>query len=231
MNIIKIKDIEELMYQSFKKAITDFAKTDNNKEVYAIVFDCNIPYFDVCLRYANESDYEKRLSDYDEYAYMYKPYGKKGLFGYKYNSVGDFGWIDWKEERAIKYFHDSGYCQSAEAVYYGNTDRPVDTFEYKGEILRGDVKTELMHCYNGGFCKDGEFFIGLASKLMQIFEEIIVNCILRLKNDELGLDKTEDFIMFMCDHDISNEDFAKYVSRTVGKDLFEQLTDYSDLDQ
>ena len=43
MNIIKIEDVAERMYQSFKKALADFAKTEDNKEVYAVVFDCNIP--------------------------------------------------------------------------------------------------------------------------------------------------------------------------------------------
>ncbi len=231
MNIIKIEEIEELMYQSFKKAIINFTKTENNKNIYAIVFDCDVSNFCVCIRYANESNYEKRLIDYDKYAYMYKPYGKKGLCGYKYNAVGDFSRIDWEADRAVKYFFECGYCQSTDAVYYENAERPTDTFEYKEAILRGDVKTELLHCCNGKFQKDGSFYIGLASELSGIFEELIVNSILRLKDDDLGLDKTDDFIMFMSDHDINNTTFAEYVSRTVDKDLFDQLTDYSDLEK
>ena len=65
MSIIKIEEIEELMYQSFKKAIIDFSKTENNKDVYAVVFDCDLSNFSVCIRYANENDYEKRLINYD----------------------------------------------------------------------------------------------------------------------------------------------------------------------
>lgn len=231
MNIIKIEEIEELMYESFKKAIISFTNTGNNKDVYAIVFDCDISNFCVCIRYANEDDYKKRLIDYDKYAYMYKPYGKKGLWGYKYNSVGDFNRIEWEADATVNYFFKSGYCQSVDAVYYENADRPADTFEYKGMILKGDVKTELLHCCNGKFQKDGEFFIGLASELSGIFEDIIINCILRFKDDELGLDKTDDFIMFMSDHDISDTTFAEYVSRTVDKNIFDQLTDYSNLEE
>ena len=108
MNIIKIEDVAERMYQSFKKALADFAKTEDNKEVYAVVFDCNIPYFDVCLRYANARDYEKRSADYDKYADLYKPYGRKGLFGFKYNAVGDFKRIDFAEDSVVKYFRSSG---------------------------------------------------------------------------------------------------------------------------
>ena len=230
MDIIKIEDVEEALYQCFRKALTGFAKTENNKDVYAIAFDCMVSAPDVSIRYANESDYEKSLADYDKYARYYEPYGLKGLFGYKY-SVGDFNWIDWEKEGLVKLFLSSGYCQSSETVYFGDADRPVDTFEYKGEILRGDVKTELIHFdySDGKRHNDGEFYIGLAPEMRDIFEEIIVNCIQRLKNDDLGLDKTEDFIMFMCDHDISNETFAQYVSRTVDKELFERLTDYPDL--
>ena len=228
MNIIKIEDVAERMYQSFKKTLADFAKTEDNKEVYAVVFDCNIPYFDVCLRYANARDYQKRSADYDKYADLYKPYGKKGLFGFKYNAVGDFKRIDFAEDSAVKYFRSSGCCQSAEAVYYDDADRPADTFSYRGEMLRGDVETELMHYDDGAFQKDGAFFLGLAPKLMELFEEMVVSCILRLKEDELGLDQTDDFIMFMCGHDESNADFAAHVSRTVEKDLFEQLTDDSE---
>ncbi|MDE7363386.1 MAG: hypothetical protein K2N27_00645 [Ruminococcus sp.] len=230
VNIIKIEDIEELMYQSFKKEIANFAKSKNNKNIYAFVFDCDLGNFNLCLRYANERDYKNRLADYDKYAYMCQPYGKKGLFGYKY-SVGDFGRIDWKVEGEIMHFFNSGYCQVVDAVYYGNAIRPADTFEYNGEFLKGDTQTELLHCYDGAFYKDGVFFVGLGDKLMNILEEIIVNCILRLKNDDLGLDQTDDFIMFMCDHDISNATLAEYVKRTVDKDIFEQLTDYSSLEE
>ena len=231
MSIIKIEEIEELMYQSFKKAIIDFSKTENNKDVYAVVFDCDLSNFSVCIRYANENDYEKRLINYDKYAYMYKPYGKKGLLGYKYNSVGDFNRIEWEADSAIKHFFNSCRCQSTDAVYYENADRPADTFEYKGAILRGDVQTELLHCCNGEFQKDGEFYIGLASELSDVFEELIINCILRLKDDYLGLDKTDNFIVFMSDHDISNATFSEYVSRTVDKNIFDQLTDYSNFEQ
>ncbi len=57
MNIIKIEDVEELMYQSFKKAITNFAKSENNKNVYAVVLDCGVGYFNFCVIYGYERDY------------------------------------------------------------------------------------------------------------------------------------------------------------------------------
>lgn len=223
MEIVDLNDVEEQLYQTFKKTLTEFAKTEANKDVYAIVFDCEVADQYVYLRYASESDYEKLLANYERYAHMYEPYGLKGLFGYKYNSIGDFNYIECDAANDIldqfRDRYDRVQRYEFDIFEDENAERPDVAFEYKGKTLKCDTPVkELLECENR-----------LSEKLFSLFEDIIVNCIERLKADDLGLDKTADFIMFMCDHDESNEDFAEGVSRTVDKKLFERLTDYSDL--
>ena len=142
MDIIRIEDVEEALYQCFRKALTEFAKTEANKDVYAIVFDCEVADQYVYLRYASESDYEILLADYEKYARYYEPYGLNGLLGYKYNQVGDFHYIEYTDcdandileqfrdwyDRVQRYEHHDIYEDE-------NAERPDVAFEYKGKTL------------------------------------------------------------------------------------------------
>lgn len=130
---------------------------------------------------------------------MYKPYGKYGLHGMKY-SVGDFGFIDWKMSEEIEYFLDSCYYYST-GDYFGKGE-PMKSLEINGQELKeSDLKKNIK----------------------EIWENLILTCIKRLKCNDVRIDTTEDFIIFMRDHDISNEELEIYVRKTTDDKLFKKL--------
>lgn len=202
---MNIKKIEEELYASVKKSLMDFAKTDNNKAVYAVVLDCCSDNGQICIRYGNKQHFQENLKDFERYAYLYQPYGKYGLHGMKY-SVGDFGFIDFEESEEVKHFLDSYYYYRV-GDYWGE-EKPVEVLEVNGHKLKGD---------------------DLKEHIKEIWENLILDCIKQLQKNDIGLDITEDFIIFMCDHDISNEEFEQYVKKTVDAALFDKLLAESNL--
>ncbi len=59
----------------------------------------------------------------------------------------------------------------------------------------------------------------------EIFWDMIVDTILRLKDEmkEIGIDITENFIMFCCDHDQSDEERDRMIRWTVEEELMKKL--------
>ena len=114
--------IKESFYNNFKEAIINFSKSDDNKDVYAIVFDCDNDNGQVCIRYANEKFFEALKKDYEKYKNMFDKYVKYSLVAYKY-FTGNFKYIDFEEKDEMKHFDDTYYYYITEDKYYGD-DKP-----------------------------------------------------------------------------------------------------------
>ena len=76
--------------------------------------------------------------------------------------------------------------------YYGE-DKPINVIEISGQTLEGD---------------------NLRTEIENIFIRMIIDTISEIK-DMLGIiNYDDDYLVFMCDHDISNDDFEKWVRKT-----------------
>lgn len=185
--VLNIQELYESFYDSIEEALDQFAPTQENTDVYALVFDCDSEGGQLCLRYSNIAHFDEMLKTYEHYEYMYAPYGKYGLRGYKY-AVGDFPFIDFEYPLLVKHFLDSYY-------YY-------DTGDYGGE---------------------GQPIPGLENTYREIWKGMILSCIRRLKEKYPKLHTTDDFIIYMCDHDQSDEDTEEWIKWTVEPRLFDRL--------
>lgn len=164
-----------------------------------LAFDCDSEVGQLCLRYGNQKLFQEDIKNFDDYADMYQPYGKYGLHGAKY-TVGNFGFIEWENSGDVEHFLDSYYYYRT-GDYFGEGE-PMEVLTVNGKELKGKQ---------------------LAENIKEIWENMILDCINRLKREKLGLDTTEDFIIFMCDHDISAEEFEVSIKKTVDKQLFKKL--------
>lgn len=189
------QELNNQFYQVIEAAVKKFINTDENKDVYALVFDCEEDTGDVFLRYANERMFQQEmLPNWDRWADMFEPYGKYGLRGLKY-AIGDFKFIDYdKGNGLLDHFLQSYYF-----------------YEYDRYSHRDDEPMDI---------KDDH---------MEIWEDMILACINRLKENLEGLNMTEDFIVFMCGHDQSYEGTEEYIKRTVPEPLFTKLLKESEI--
>lgn len=179
--------LNESFYASVKKALDAFAETDNNTEVYALVFDCDSDVGGISLRYNNMAHFQEKVQNFERYQFMYEPYGKYGLHGYQYD-VGDFPFLKYQKEPLVAHFLDSYY-------YYAIGD-------YYGE---------------------GEPVQGLEDSYRDIWKNMILSCIERLQKEYDKLHVTEEFVIFMVDHDQSDKEIEEYVKWTVEETLFQKL--------
>lgn len=185
---IDINELQEAFYGCIVNALDQFARTESNFQVYALVFDCDSQETgQISLRYANMDHFNRELENYERYRYMYEPYGKYGLRGYQY-SVGDFPFIHFEYPPIVASFLDSYY-------YYAT----------------------------GDYCGDGAPVMGLEKSYRTIWKDMILSCIKRIKKEYSGLRVTDDFIIFMCDHDQSDEDTEEWIKWTVEEELFQKL--------
>lgn len=192
--------VSKSFYTIFKEAILKFSKSEDNKQVYAIVFDCDNDNGQVCIRYANEKFFEDFMKNYEKYKSMFEKYGKYNLVAYKY-STGDFKFIDFEEKNEMKHFDDTYYYYITEDKYYGD-DKPYEI------IVENGKKTNIKNDLNA---------------LQNMWERLIIENINKLLKEDLGIDKTDDYIMFMVLHDQSDEDIKKYINKTVDENTFKKV--------
>lgn len=202
-----------MKYEEFKndfkeqiiRTLTDFSNTEQNKNVYAIVFDCDLSVGQVVLRYSNLEVFEGLKKDWKKYGYMYKPYGQNGLFGLKYNSVGDFPMLRYEYNGVAKHFMESYYYYQMDS-YFGEGE-PIDVIEMNGQILRED---------------------NLREELKNIFIKMIIDTIHEVKDMPKIINYDNDYLIFMCDHDYSNADLEKWVRQTNDNKLVDKLAQIMD---
>lgn len=193
---IEIQRVKESYYQSIKKALMNFSQTEKNLDLYALVFDCDSSVGKIVLRYGSIPDFTKQLEDFEKYADLYRPYGKSGLRGYQYD-VGNFAYLDYKVTEEMKIFQDYYY-------YY----------------MTGDF------CWNWEECFIPEHVEELEKDCKKVLEEIVLYCIQKLKENFIKLNVTDDFIMYMCDHDQTYKEKEDMIKQTVDEKLFKKLLDY-----
>lgn len=184
-----INSLKNDFYDGIVKALKAFSYSEENKDVYAMVLDCDSSVGMASLRYQNRRIFESRLEEYKAYE---KEYGWKvyGLYGSEYDP-GDFSFINYEKTTLVKHFLDSYYYYSV-GDYYG----------------------------------EGEPIEEIADNYTEIFWEVIVDTINRLKVEmkELGVHTTERFIFFHCDHDQSYEERDRMIAMTVEENVMLQLS-------
>lgn len=202
---MKYEELKNDFKEQIAGALNDFSATEQNNKVYAIVFDCDLDNGQIVLRYSNQENFEKLKMTWEEYKDMYKPYGQNGLFGLKYNSVGDFPMLKYEYSGMTKHFLDSYYYYRI-GDYFGEGES-VDVSEISGQTLDEDQ---------------------LESEMESIFIRMITNTIDEIKDVLETINCEEDHLVFMCDHDISNADFEKWVRKTNEGKLVDKLAQIMD---
>ena len=195
-------ELKEHFYQSMYRELLAFSETENTKDIYSLVFDCESEIAQISLRYGNEAHYAKRSKEFEKYADLFEG-RRNGLNGYKY-SVGDFAFIGSIEasgyiflhfDEHTKHFLDSCYYHNV-GEYYGEDD-PIEQLD-SGEVLKKDTVTEL-------------------------FYEMIIECIERLKQNIRFLNVTEDFIFYMCDNTFASDRNEELMKKTVDPETIDKL--------
>lgn len=180
--------LKEEFYLCIKEALKEFSKSSDNKEVYAIVLDCDSSVGMAWLRYGNKEHFQEELEEYKNYN---KKYGWEiyGLHGSEYEP-GEFSYIEYQESGTAKHFTESYYYYATGHDYYER--EPIE-----------DIKDNYE----------------------EIFWDMILDTCRRLKKDikEIGIDITEDFIVFYCDHDQSEEERDQMIRMTVEEEIMEKL--------
>lgn len=202
---MKYENLKNDFREQIINTLKDFATTEQNKNIYAIVFDCDLDNGQIVLRYSNNENFETLKQSWKNYKYMYEPYGQNGLFGLKYNSVGDFPMLRYQYSGLTNNFLDSFYYYNV-GDYYGD-DELITVIEMKDKILEGD---------------------SLKNEIKNILISMIVDIINEIKTMTQIIDFDKDCIIFMCDHDISNDDFERWVRKTNDDDLIDRLAQIMD---
>ena len=180
--------LKDEFYMCIIEALKEFALSEDNKDIYALAFDCDSDVGVISLRYRNKQHFLNEMSEYEKYN---KKYGWDifGLHGSEYEP-GEFPFIEYKASKLVKHFTDSYYYYEV-GVYYGE-DEPLE-----------DIKDNYR----------------------ELFLELVIETIERLKTDisQLGIDTTDNFIFFHCDHDQSYEDRDKMIRMTVDEEMIQRI--------
>ena len=62
-----INSLKEQFYEDLAEAIKTFSRNEKNRDVYAMVLDCDSDVGGVCLRYQNRPTFESKLEEYKAY--------------------------------------------------------------------------------------------------------------------------------------------------------------------
>ena len=106
---------------------------------------------------------------------------------------------------------------------YSVGDYPFINYE-KSELVEHFTDSYYYHS-TGDYYGEGEPIEDIKDNYKEIFWNMVIDTIEKLNRgmNELGINTTDDFIFFHCDHDQSNEEFDEMVSKTVNKELMERL--------
>jgi len=113
---IDVSLLKNEFYACIVEALEKFSSSENNKDVYALVFDCDSDIGSISLRYRNKQQFQNEISRYEEYNQKYG-WMVYGLHGCEYDP-GEFSFIEYKDTTLVKYFKDSYYYYSV-GEYYG----------------------------------------------------------------------------------------------------------------
>lgn len=116
--LMDTKQLQKEFHECIKKALIAFSQTEENKDVYALVFDCDSDVGMISLRYNNLTRFENTKREYaDDDMVIY------GLHGLEY-SVGEFAFIDYQKTDLVAHFTASYYYHRIGD--YFREDEPIE---------------------------------------------------------------------------------------------------------
>jgi len=232
--LFDINEIKDALYDALLSALKDFSNTENNADVYAIALDCQTDGT-VWLRFHNNATFSKTAGEYaDKWGY-----GDSDIYGFhalQYH-VGDFESITYSgdedfvaKNRKIAEFFDvytlvlcgMGYAESGivrELTQLQPTDNgvtfdvmqsppPPESYFWSELVVPEEKKKE--------YDEARDVFAAM-------FWDIVYDCTLRLKENIGFINKTENFIIFAVDHDMSEEQTEISMRKSIDEELFAKL--------
>lgn len=94
----------------------------------------------------------------------------------------------------------------------------------KSELVEHFMDSYYYHSF-GDYFGEGNPIEDIKDNYKEIFWDMVVDTIkkLRAEMNQLGINVTDDFIFFHCDHDQSCEELDKMISKTVDKEFMLRL--------
>lgn len=174
MRYISLNDYENMIYNSALNVVHEFAKTSNNKDVYAIFLVIDTEGSNNGLTFCTLDSYRQRI---EEAYYNLDEDDERTIYGVKYNE-GDALYRYYNKE------FNNGNLEEISGAYYAiSCDHPIT-----------DVTTNIAF--------DKSLF---ESRLVTVGLKVVEG----LKSDLENIDKTEDFIISVCLHDIAETTIKK----------------------
>ena len=185
--------MKEDLYQAILNQLKEFSKTNENSDIYAISFD--VGEFNFVTRFNSEPRF---LKDYKDKADIYKSFGdeyyeNKTLTGPKYES-GDFIFL--------------------------NTIVPMKKLQYLDDFF------DSMAYYVCGYIDDEKRLIPkehMPEEIEAFLIDALTECAIKLIDNIDFIKKTDDFIIYVSPHDISDDKKLELMSKTIGASLFYKL--------
>lgn len=137
--------LKEEFYQCILEALKKFSADENNKDVYAMVFDCDSSVGMISLRYRNRQQFNSELKTYEEYKNKYG-WEIYGLQGSEY-APGEFVFLDYQATEFVEHFLDS-YYYHAVGEYYGD-GTPIEEIKNNYETIFWDMIVETINRLKG----------------------------------------------------------------------------------
>lgn len=191
---MNMEQIKEELYNAIYFQLKEFSKNKENSKIYAISFDIND--FRFVTRFNTETNFKV---DYEKNADTYKSFGQEyyenmTLTGPKYES-GDFLFLD----------------TIAPVVYPKELKDFFDSLAY----------------YDCGYIEDENNLIpkeNLPENSENFILSALIECANKLKNNINFIDTTDNFIIYVSLHDVSEEQKLEIISKTVDAELFNALS-------
>lgn len=223
--VFNVDEVKEGLFTAIHDALEIFSKTEENKDVYAIALQLESDVGGITLKYMTKSLFR-------EVAAYYKGRGYKdcqlyGLHRLEYYGLGNFSRIECSDySEILQYFFDMYYFIQTKLWYgkgiYPKQLKTIDGSnifqmeEYKDRIVPPKAMVIVPK-------EEDRIYWGIAARYCELFFEIVIDVIEKLKENTDFIDKTEDFVIYASDHDVSYETFDELFLKTVDKDTYNTL--------
>ncbi|MCL2055324.1 MAG: hypothetical protein FWG90_12965 [Oscillospiraceae bacterium] len=237
--LFDIEVIKEELYNCLITALKKFSLTEENDEVIAIALTCAVSNGGrVWLVYNNKKQLKASAewyAEHDKETYNDDDFGDLDIYGFcglEY-SVGDFhNVVSPNDERQVynsdvyNNFHNIYYLITC-GTWYGESDpkREFKTTDGKFciEVTTGRF-ADGSPCFEIDFNNYPDYYKRIRCPYHDMYNEIILDVALRIKENLDFINKAENFIFFIYeDEEQSDEGVERYMLKTVDKELFEKL--------
>lgn len=158
----------------------------------------------------------------------------KGVYALVFDCDSDTGAISLRYRNKQHFINEVRRYEEYNAKYgwaiyglHGSEYEPGEFpfIEYEMSKLVKHFTDSYYYYEVGTYYGEGKPMEDIKDKYRELFWELVIDTIERLKNSisQIGIDTTDNFIIFHCDHDQSYEDRDKMICKTVDDELIQKI--------